>query len=285
MWGRPGRRAGSNLPERPQRVSDDPDPFADHEVREVREAKDLPAAIKEPDANVEVALLLRLALADGRSCHCTTCGAHQRSGATTAADGSSEEPADHPAEHRSAHWVPLRVPGGLRDPGDLTHPLRRRCSPGGPGRGGGGAGDEQYERHCYKVTVQVDLPSGRTGSHRSLVGAKLITPPGTPLLLAGLTARCRASQKAADELPERVGFTRGDQNSNAASGGNSRPGSCAVTLSCPRPLTPAQAEPASPLFSRSRRHPVVRRSRSRLSSRAAGPGPPAPVDAARPTSP
>jgi len=148
---RPGRRAGRNLTERPQRVSDHPDPLADNELRLVREAKDLSAAVVEPHANVEV-VLLRPALAQGRARCCTADGAHQRSGSTTTSDCSSEEPADHPAEHRSAHRIPLPVHGGLPDPGDLTHPLGRRCNPGDGARLRRGAGHELHEHHRCEVT-------------------------------------------------------------------------------------------------------------------------------------
>src|SRR5262249_37315821 len=102
------------------RISNDTDPLADDESRMVRKAKDLPAAIVEPHANVEEALLTRGALADGRSRCCAACGTHQRSAATPPGQCSPEDPADQRADHRSAHWVPLLIPGGLPDPGDLT---------------------------------------------------------------------------------------------------------------------------------------------------------------------
>ena len=168
-------------------------------MRLVREAKDLPAAIVEPHTNVEVAL--GRALAQGRSRDCTAHGAHRRSGATTTADCSSEEPADNPAEHRSAHWITALVDGGLPDPGHLTQPLGGRCHPGDGARLGRGAGCDLYEHHCCEATVQVDLPSRRTGRHQSLATGRLATPSGTTLAaatdctLSVIGANCRGDAR------------------------------------------------------------------------------------------
>jgi hypothetical protein len=157
----------SKLTERPDGASDDSDTLAWDERRLVREAKDLPATIVEPDANVPV-VRLRTALAHGGSSHGATRGADDRSRATTASDRSAEEPTDERAGHCPARWIPLPVHGGLPDPGDLTQPFGRRANPGGGTRLGGGAGHQQYEHPCYEVTFQKHLLASRTGSQHSL---------------------------------------------------------------------------------------------------------------------